>query len=106
MKKSTEYVPSHMAETRKNNNRMTILTYVIFALVATIIFSTSTLSRYTAKVQSFDEATVVTTIILTEDVYSDGESTVVQAFDIGDIYQDAKELQQAYSYYFFTKITT
>ncbi len=86
MKKSTEYVPAHMAETRKNNNRMTILTYVIFALVATIIFSTSTLSRYTAKVQSFDEATVVTTIILTEDVYSDGESTIVQAFDIGDIY--------------------
>ncbi len=86
MKKSRGSVPTHMAESKKNNNRMSILIYGIFILVATIIFSTSTLSRYTAKVQSFDEATVVTTIILTEDVYSNGEGTVVQSFDIGDIY--------------------
>ncbi len=86
MKKSVKHVPAHMAESRKKNNRLSLLTYVVFALIATIVFSTSTLSRYTAKVQSYDEATVVTTIILTEDVYSDGEGTAVQAFDLGDIY--------------------
>lgn|GEM_PF-5036049 len=83
MKQSSKYVAAHMAESRKRNNRMSILTYIIFALVATIIFSGSTLSRYTHLVQGFDEADViVTTIYLTEDMYADGATELVQSIDL------------------------
>lgn len=80
---TSERIEAHIAMQKKKNNRMSILTYIIFALVATIIFSGSTLSRYTHTVQGFDEADViVSTIYLTEDLYSDSSALITQTIDL------------------------
>lgn len=81
---SSEYVEAQIAAWKKKGKRTRILSYIILALLCTVVFSFSTFSRYTATVESYDEANVAI-IALTEDVYTDGNATTTEYIDLDEM---------------------
>ena len=82
-KHDAKYVAKYSAD--KKRRRPMFLSIVLYALVATVIFSGVTFSRYTATVTSYDSAKVAV-IALSQDVYTQGACTSLAAIDFEDMY--------------------
>ena len=81
-KHDAKYVAKYSAD--KKRRRPMFISILLYALVATVIFSGVTFSRYTSTVTSYDSAKVAV-IALSQDVYTEGACTSLATIDFTDM---------------------